>query len=545
MTPAEIPANEIERLTALRIHEVLDTEPEAEFDDLTRLVSQICGTPIALVTLVDASRQWFKSRVGLDTLETAREVAFCSHTILGADVMEVPDALDDVRFADNPLVTGSPGIRFYAGAPLKTASGLNLGTVCVIDRVPRRLDEKQRDALRIISHQVVHLLELRVGVQRLNREAAFLQAILDSAVPSIISTTSDGLITTFSRGSEKLLGYSAEEIVGKVTPEIIHDGGEVVARAVELTAELGHTIEPGFGVFVAKARGGGSETREWTYIRKDRTRVPVRLSVSEIVNKDGVLEGFLGIARDISELKRGQAILEQTATELKRSNQDLEQFAYVASHDLQEPLRMIASYVQLLERRYKGRLEAEADQYIGFAVSGATRMQTLIRDLLAYSRIGAHRKEPQPVDVSATVKIALENLKVAIGEKEASIVVDPLPTVVAEPTLLIQLFQNLIDNAIKFCTEATPRVHISAKREGAQWVFSIADNGIGIDPQYLEHVFVIFKRLHGRDHYPGTGIGLAICKKIVDRHGGHIWAVSSPEHGTTFKFSIPARPGKE
>ena len=524
---------------------MLDTEPEAEFDDLTRLASNICGTPIALVSLVDASRQWFKSRIGIEATETAREVAFCSHAILDTGVFEVPNALDDARFADNPLVTGSPEIRFYAGVPLTTAEGLNLGTVCVIDRVPRKLDERQREALRIIGRQVVHLLELRGGVQRLNREAAFLQAILDSAVPSIISTTPEGLITTFSRGSEKLLGYRAEEIIGKVTPEIIHDAYEVVARAVELTAELGRTIEPGFEVFVAKARGGGSETREWTYLRKDRTRIPVRLSVSEIVNKDGVLVGFLGIARDVSELKRGQAILEQTATELKRSNEDLEQFAYVASHDLQEPLRMIASYLQLLERRYKGRLEAEADQYIDFAVSGATRMQTLIRDLLTYSRIGAHRKDPQPVDVSATVKLALENLKIAIGEKEASIMVDPLPTVVGEPTLLIQLFQNLIDNAVKFCKEATPRIHISATRERAEWIFSIADNGIGIDPQYLEHVFVIFKRLHGRDHYPGTGIGLAICKRIVDRHGGRIWVESQPGHGTTFRFSIPARLGKE
>ena len=206
---------------------------------------------------------------------------------------------------------------------------------------------------------------------------------------------------------------------------------------------------------------------------------------------------------------------------------------------------MIASYLQLLERRYKGRLEAEADQFIDFAVSGATRMQTLIRDLLTYSRIGAHRQDPQPVDVSATVRFALENLKIAIGEKEASIMVDPLPTVVGEPTLLNQLFQNLIDNAVKFCTEATPRIHISAAREGGEWIFSIADNGIGIDPQYLEHVFVIFKRLHGRDHYPGTGIGLAICKKIIDRHDGRIWVESRPGRGTTFKFSIPARLGRE
>ena len=545
MPASEIPPNEIERLTALRIYEVLDTAPETEFDDLTRLASCICGTPIALISLIDASRQWFKSRVGLEVAETAREVAFCSHAILGADVFEVRDAREDERFAGNPLVTGSPEIRFYAGAPLTTADGFNLGTVCVIDRVPRQLDEKQRDALRTISRQVVHQIELRVGARRLEREAAFHQAILDSAVPSIISTTPDGVITTFSRGSEKLLGYRADEVIGKTTPVLIHDAAEVAARAEELTAELGREIAPGFEVFVVKARGGGSETREWSYIRKDGTRVPVRLSVSEIVSKSGALVGFLGISRDITELKRQQASLEQLAVELKRSNEDLEQFAYVASHDLQEPLRMIASYLQLIERRYKGKLDGQADQFIEFAVNGATRMQTLIRDLLTYSRIGVHRKDPKPVDVSATVKFALENLKVAIAEKQASIMVDPLPTVVGEATLLTQLFQNLVDNGIKFCTEATPRIHISASREGAEWIFSVADNGIGIDPQYLDHVFVIFKRLHGRDHYPGTGIGLAICKRIVDRQGGRIWAESEPGKGTAFKFSIPARLGKE
>ena len=545
MLPAETPPNESERLAALQMYEVLDTVAEKEFDDLTRLASYLCGTPIALISLIDSKRQWFKSRIGLEVTETARELAFCSHAILGTDVFEVRNAPEDKRFADNPLVTGAPDIRFYAGAPLTTADGFNLGTVCVIDRVPRALDDKQRDALRIISRQVVHQLELRVSARRLEREATFRQALLDSAVASIISTTPEGIITTFSRGSEKLLGYTAEEIIGKTTPVLIHDAAEVAACAEELSAELGREILPGFEVFVTKARGGGSVTREWNYIRKDGSRVPVRLSVSEIISKTGALEGFLGIARDITELKRGQAILERTASELKRSNEDLEQFAYVASHDLQEPLRMIASYLQLLERRYKGRLEAEADQFIDFAVSGATRMQTLIRDLLTYSRIGVHRKDPQPVDVSATVRFALENLKIAIGEKEASIVVDPLPTVVGEPTLLIQLFQNLIENAVKFCAEASPRVHISATREGAEWVFSIADNGIGIDPQYLEHVFVIFKRLHGRDHYPGTGIGLAICKKIVDRHGGRIWAESRPGKGTAFKFSIPARLGKE
>lgn len=540
MTPAEIPANEIERLTALRFYEILDTEPEAEFDDLTRLAACICDTPIALVTLVDVSRQWFKSRLGLAVPETSREVAFCAHTILGDDVLEVPNALEDQRFADNPLVSGSPDIRFYAGAPLRTVDGFNLGTVCVIDRVPRKLDERQRDALRTISHQVVHLLELRIGAMRIDRESAFRQAILDSAVPSIISTTPDGVITIFNRGAEKMLGYCAEEIVGKTTPSLIHDPAEVAARAEELTKELGRPIAPGFEVFVAKVRGGGSETREWTYVRKDGTRLPVRLSVSEVVDRTGGLIGFLGIARDITEMKRSQGNLESLATDLKRSNEALEQFAYVASHDLQEPLRMIASYLQLIERRYKGRLDAEADQFIGFAVDGAKRLQTLIRDLLAFSRIGAKGKTAESVDMAVPIRTAMEDLKAAIAGKGASIIVGPMPAVPGSLALLSQLFQNLISNALKFCRDAAPRIEISAKREGGSWVFSVADNGIGIEPEYREQIFVIFKRLHGRDHYPGTGIGLAICKRIVEHHGGSIWVESESGKGSVFRFSLPA-----
>jgi PAS domain S-box-containing protein len=545
MISAPTPANEIERLTALRIYEVLDTPPEAEFDDLTRLASYLCETPIALVTLVDASRQWFKSRLGLEVSETPRELAFCAHAILGDELFEVQNALEDQRFADNPLVTGSPDIRFYAGVPLRTVDGFNLGTVCVIDRVPRKLDEKQRDALRTISHQVVHLLELRVGAMRLDREAAFSQAILDSAVPSIISTTPRGIITTFSRGAEKMLGYRADEIVGKTTPVPIHDIAEIAARSQELTAELRRPIAPGFEVFVARVRNGGSETREWTYVRKDGTRLPVRLSVSEIVNKAGMLIGFLGIARDITEEKRSHEKLEHLAAELRRSNEDLEQFATVASHDLQEPLRTVINFLALLERRYQGKLDAEADTFIAFAVHGATRMKTLIQDLLAYSKIGTKERARTAINVETPIQLAIENLKLLIVEKQADISVAKMPTVCADSVLLTQIFQNLIGNALKFAGKRPPRIAITARRDGAEWIFSVADNCIGIEARHLERIFVIFQRLHSREEYAGTGIGLALCKRIVEMYGGRIWAESELGKGTTFSFSIPAIEGME
>jgi light-regulated signal transduction histidine kinase (bacteriophytochrome) len=231
--------------------------------------------------------------------------------------------------------------------------------------------------------------------------------------------------------------------------------------------------------------------------------------------------------------------LETTAADLRRSNGELEQFAYVASHDLQEPLRMISSYIQLLQRRYQGQLDAKADTFIGFAVDGVTRMQRLINDLLAYSRVGTHGAPLVPTDCGEVMAGVIAALGAPIAETGARVTYGELPTVLADATQLGQLFQNLIGNALKFCTGGTPEITISAERTGGEWLIHVRDNGIGIDPAYAERIFIIFQRLHSREEYPGTGIGLAICKKIVERHGGRIWVESQPGQGATFTFSLP------
>lgn len=262
-------------------------------------------------------------------------------------------------------------------------------------------------------------------------------------------------------------------------------------------------------------------TRQWTTFEIDL--------LSQLADQ-------IGIA-----LAQAQLLEQETRQrqELSHSNTELQQFAYVASHDLQEPLRMITSYLQLLERRYKDQLDGSANDFIHYAVDGANRMQKLINDLLTYSRIGTKGKEFELVDCNEVLKRALMNLKVTIAEQQATVNAAPLPQLMADATQLTQLFQNLIANAIKFHGENPPIVEIQAEDQKGEWLFSVQDNGIGIEPDYAERIFVIFQRLHNRQEYPGTGIGLAVCKKIVERHGGRIWVQSELDRGATFYFTIP------
>ncbi|HKW37763.1 MAG TPA: ATP-binding protein [Burkholderiales bacterium] len=267
----------------------------------------------------------------------------------------------------------------------------------------------------------------------------------------------------------------------------------------------------------------------------------VWLSVTgEPVFEDGKFRGYRGVGTDITDRKRAQSVLRAAYDELARSNAELQQFAYVASHDLQEPLRMIGSYTQLLERRYGDKLDTEAREFMGFIVDGATRMKQLIEDLLAYSRVGTRGRELRAIQAQAALDRALVNLRAAIEASDAQITHDVLPEVNADDTQLAQLLQNLIGNAIKFRKKGEPlRIHVGAQDAGDEWRFSVSDNGIGIEPQYFERIFMVFQRLHTRDEYPGTGIGLAICKKVVDRHRGRIWIESAHGKGSTFFFTLP------
>ena len=354
------------------------------------------------------------------------------------------------------------------------------------------------------------------------------RGLLEAAPDAMVIVSASGKIVRVNTQTERVFGYPREELLGKPIEQLIparfRDRHEA-HRAAYAEARRPRGMGVGLELFG---------------LRKDGTEFPVEISLSPLATDEGRLVS--AAVRDITERKRAEAELAERAAELARSNAELEQFAYVASHDLQEPLRMVASYTQLLARRYQSKLGPDADEFIQFAIDGVSRMQGLILDLLAYSRVSRKARAFERVDLEAVFTQATANLQASILESRAEVTHEPLPSVAGDAPQLVQLLQNLIGNAIKFRAEAAPRVHVSVERHARTWTFAVADNGIGIDAKYFERIFVIFQRLHTRDRYPGTGIGLAICKKIVERHGGKIWVESSPR-GSTFRFTLPVGNG--
>jgi PAS domain S-box-containing protein len=362
---------------------------------------------------------------------------------------------------------------------------------------------------------------LSLAITGRNRAEERFHAAVESAPNGMIMVDRTGRIVLVNREAERLFGYTREELLRRSIEHLVPSR----FRGQHPSHRAGFFADP-----KTRAMGAG---RDLHAVRKDGTEIPVEIGLNPIETEDGVF--VLASVVDITARKRAE-------TELRRSNEELERFAYVASHDLQEPLRMVGSFVQLLATRYRGRLDADADEFIGFALDGALRMQQMIEDLLTFSRVGTSGAELVPTDAGAALTRSLAGLKLAIDEAAAAVSHDPLPTVLADGRQLEHLFQNLVSNAIKFRGCDPPRVHVTAELHDRAWTLSVRDNGIGIDPEYFDRIFVAFQRLHGREKYPGTGIGLALAKKIVERHGGRIWVESAPGRGATFRFTLPAVP---
>jgi PAS domain S-box-containing protein len=399
---------------------------------------------------------------------------------------------------------------------VKTPEGpLAFGMVSDISERKKAADELERVNI-----------ELRHANAELIATQDELRSYFEAASQAILGVSSDGHISLVNRRTEEMFGYTREELLGKELELLLPDR----FRHVHVAHRDGYFAEPR-----VRAMGAGMELAGR---RKDGTEFPIEIGLGHANTPEGPLA--FGMVSDISERKKAADDLKHVNEELRRSVTEMEQFAHVASHDLQEPLRMVTGYLQLIDRRYADLLDANGKEFIGFAVDGAKRMKILIRDLLEFSRTGTHAANFRRIDSGSIVDNAVANLKTAIDESAAKITIDPLPAIFGDPVLLTQVFQNLIANAIKFQNSNAPCVHISARRQGAEWIYSVHDNGIGIESRHLDRIFLIFERLHSTEEYSGSGIGLAITRKIVERHQGRIWVESQPGAGSTFFFSVSA-----
>ncbi len=391
------------------------------------------------------------------------------------------------------------------------------GTVFPMDLAISEVHQANRRMLTVIVRDVTE--------RKRTEEALKLQSTaLESAANAIVITDREGMILWINDAFTRLTGYSREESIGSNT-RMLKSG----VQDQSFYKNLWDTI------FSGKVWRDELVNR-----RKNGDHYSEEMTITPVCDERGAIRRFVAIKQDVTERKQAQEKLERLLADLERSNEELRQFAYVASHDLKEPLRMVASFTQLLQKRYSDRLDTDGKEFIQFAVDGATRMQRLIDDLLTYSRVGFRADPFEETDCRSVLDQVIANLSVAVAENDAVITYDDLPTITADGPQMMQLFQNLLGNAIKFRSAHAPIIHVSAERNGQDWLFSFRDNGIGIDPQYCDRILLIFQRLHSRDKYPGTGIGLAICKKIVERHGGRIWFEGKPGEGTTFFFTIRA-----
>ena len=404
-------------------------------------------------------------------------------------------------------------------------------------------------SVRLVSHYELgptrqRLVQIEQDAEELERSHAALMTgeatspIGDAGSPEIRRIYADPPVSL-----DRTIGRFLE-LARDLVRSSADEGGEWRQPQMQYLAEISNTsiledLSNGLDALVAEFQKESDERMRNTQ-RLEAAILGTTVLVLVVVGLFVFRPMALRVRRDIGELERASAELSARAEALERSNAELEQFAYVASHDLQEPLRMIAAYVQLLDRRYKGKLGPDADECIHFASEGATRMHRLILDLLAFSRVGTHGGGMVSTDLGHALQGVLDDMQVAIEESRARIRSNGLPHVRADPQQAGQLLQNLVANAIKFRGTDDPDIRIDSRREGDLWHVTVRDNGIGFDMRFAERIFVIFQRLHARDRYPGTGIGLAICKKIVERHGGRIWAESSPGEGSTFHFTLPA-----
>jgi len=546
MKPAPIPADEPTRQRSLDDLALIDSPDEPAFDDLAHLAAIICGTPIALISLVDGNRQWFKSRVGLAARETPRDISFCGHAIVEDRLFEVPDAAADPRFADNPLVLGEPNVRFYAAVPLAPDGRHNVGTLCVIDHVPRRLTNEQREALSALGRQAVRLMDMRnasrreVGLRRdLFAQSDLSRSMIEHAGEAIISADLTGVIRSFNPAAERLLGYTAADLVNRATPEIFHDPAEVAQRAAELSAQCGESVT-GFQTFVHPLRQQDAHTAEWTYVRKDRTRIPVMLTLSTLKDDGGQPVGYLGMARDLSDRHR-QAEQERTVACImdiirtsqadfigeRRQLEEQQRLRFQSETLLKEVHHRVKNNMQVISSLLSiqsAKLEGEQQRGVFLECRERIRAMSLIHDRL-YST-GTYEQIDFAEYLREMLALIVSSNRPDGTEVAVTLEAVPLQMSVDRAVPLSLIASELVLNSLKHGFHGRPRgaLVVRLERRGDDCLLFVGDDGPGI----------------GRGVTNRGGVGMQLVETLTRQiRGRHEVRPDPPGAGVTIHWREP------
>lgn len=531
---APIPADESVRQARLDGLGVLDTLPQPVFDHITKLASQICNTPVALITLVDRERQWFKSRLGLAAAQTGREISFCGHAIFDPEkIFVVEDALQDVRFADNPLVQGDPKIRFYAGAPIVTNDGYALGTVCVMDQRARQLEPAQLVALSSLAHLVANLLEherLQHEEAKRNSDKERQRSQMTHALLQVgrqLKSFVD-LHCVYQFVNPAYQDYwqcRPEDVVGRHVADLV---GEAVFQ---------EKIKPG----IDRALAGEAVHYETDFAFPGMGTRRVEVSYLPARGDAGAIFGVVVWVNDIDQRKQREDDLNQALNSLQHKTMQQERFIHIISHDLREPINTINNFAGLLlDEPALGDVSGPR-RYLDYVVQGGQRMELLLNDLLHFVHLGQSTIESQPVDLNTLAAQVRDDLTALLARSGGHLHSGDLPTVLGDPSLLRIVLQNLVSNGLKFSRSNWPaQVRLSAHHTEGMWCIRVTDNGIGIPAEKLDAVFDMFSRLHSRKQYDGTGLGLSICRRIAELHHGHISVTSELGVGSCFTLALPS-----
>ncbi|MBD2068182.1 PAS domain S-box protein [Leptolyngbya sp. FACHB-671] len=538
-----LPTNELDRLNDLYQHQILDTEPEQLFDDLTRLAAHICQTPIALITLLDTERQWFKSKVGVDISETPRNISFCNHTILQTDVLVVPNLLLDERFAANPLVTSEHHIRFYAGCPLITSKGHALGSICVVDRQPRELSAEQINALRALGRQVVSQLKTRrnlaavtrLTVKRTQTENTLWQS--REQFRSLVEQTNDwvwevdakAIFTYVSPKVKEILGHKPDSLLGKTLEHLM-----LPDEAKRYATVFGYSA----------AQQQPFTQLEETLIHKDGHPIVCESSGAPVFDQQGQFQGYRGITRDITERKQVEREIRKALTKEKELNELKSRFVNTVSHEFRTPLTTILASAESLEYYSHKWSEEKKLTYLNSIQSAVHHLRELVDGVLVLGCAEAGKLEfkPTPLDLEKFCRELTEDMQLSIGKHHqlSFTVQGPRTQAYMDERLLKQIFINLLSNAIKYSPNRS-QIDFRLIYEQDAVIFQVQDSGIGIPLADQEHLFESFHRATNVGNISGTGLGLSIVKRSVELHKGRISATSTVGVGTTFTVILPTQ----